>query len=263
MNPRTYLRVLSPFRLCPWTPLHPRCSAPGDLPGIKRAYFHPVLATDPAGRLRPPKRRDPHRDDKHLGAHGCVVRQRPEYYGSSMHCMACCHARRRIPSSGRARPDLTLLQCDLRSPRAPLAVHRRLLTPIILNTRVRCDRMQGEADGESAPAVMEATGSGAHATPPLLASTGSDGVRDKAPPEKKQTSSYRGVCWNKKNKRWQAAINSTGRCGNGAYRAREGGCRTMRRMPAPAHPPRTTPLIPPQVCVSGLVCGGGGGSARV
>lgn len=28
---------------------------------------------------------------------------------------------------------------------------------------------------------------------------------------KKLSSRYRGVCWNKKNKRWQAAINSSGR----------------------------------------------------
>ena len=29
--------------------------------------------------------------------------------------------------------------------------------------------------------------------------------------EKKLTSRFRGVCWNKKNKRWQAAINHAGK----------------------------------------------------
>lgn len=28
----------------------------------------------------------------------------------------------------------------------------------------------------------------------------------------KRTSNYKGVCWNKKNKRWQTAINAHGRC---------------------------------------------------
>lgn len=65
-----------------------------------------------------------------------------------------------------------------------------------------------ENDTEAtAAAVAAATAINAgYKVSPTVQEHEGDGGQDKA-----LTSRFRGVCWNKKNKRWQAAINSSGK----------------------------------------------------